>query len=171
MTLDEAIKAAMEYEGRVYRTYLEAKEQATDAVGKRVFTVLCNEEKGHLAYLKERLEEWEQTGRITVAELETAIPTRASMAASIDSLKQKVDSSTTAGREGELELLERALEVENETSAFYKRMVAELDADGRRMFERFVEIEEGHQAIVKAEIDCLSGSGFWFDTPEFSLEP
>jgi len=170
MTLDEAIKAAMEYEGRVYKTYLEATEKATDAAGKRVFSVLCDEEKGHLAYLKNRLDEWERTGRITVAELETAIPTRSSIAASIESLKQKVDSSAAAGREGELELLERALKVECETTVFYKRMVTELDADGRRMFERFVEIEEGHQAIVKAEIDCLSGSGFWFDTPEFSLE-
>ena len=39
-----------------------------------------------------------------------------------------------------------------------------------RLFERFVAIEEGHQAIVQAEIDCVSGSGFWFDTSEINLE-
>jgi hypothetical protein len=48
--------------------------------------------------------------------------------------------------------------------------VRTLDSEGQQLFERFVEIEEGHKAIVQAEIDCLSGSGFWFDTPEFSLE-
>lgn len=170
MKLDEAIKAAMEYEGKVYKTYLEAKELASDDVGKRVFSVLCDEEKGHLAYLKDRLDEWERTGHITVAELDTTIPTRAQISESIESLKAKVDAQPAKGQDGELELLRRALEVETETSTFYKKMVAELDAEGRQMFERFVEIEEGHQAIVQAEIDCLSGSGFWFDTQEISLE-
>jgi hypothetical protein len=33
-----------------------------------------------------------------------------------------------------------------------------------------VEIEEGHQAIVQAEIDSVSGMGVWFDTMELSLE-
>jgi rubrerythrin len=63
-----------------------------------------------------------------------------------------------------------ALAVEAETSGFYKEMVRALDGDGRRLFERFVEIEEGHQAIVQAEIDSVSGTGVWFDTKEFNLE-
>lgn len=170
MKLDEAIKAALEYEGRVYKTYLEAKEQATDEIGRRVFGVLCNEEKSHLAYLRERLEEWEKDGTITVAELGTSIPTRASIAQSIDSLGDKVAAGDTGKHDKELELLRRALEVETETSNFYREMARTLDGKGQQLFARFVEIEEGHQAIVQAEIDCLSGSGFWFDTPEFSLE-
>ena len=34
----------------------------------------------------------------------------------------------------------------------------------------FLGIEQGHQAIVQAEIDALSGLGFWFDFQEFNLE-
>ena len=49
-------------------------------------------------------------------------------------------------------------------------MVATLDADGKKLFERFVEIEEGHVAIVQAEMDMVTGAGFWFDTAEVSLE-
>ena len=49
-------------------------------------------------------------------------------------------------------------------------MVQTLDDQGRALFARFVEIEGGHLAIVQAEIDCVSGSSFWFDTAEFSLE-
>ncbi len=52
--------------------------------------------------------------------------------------------------------------------ANYKQMVATLDAEGKSLFERFVEIEEGHLAIVQAEIDMVSGTGYWFDTAEFS---
>jgi peptide deformylase len=38
------------------------------------------------------------------------------------------------------------------------------------MFARFLEIEEGHARIVQAEIDTLTGMGFWFDVQEFRLE-
>ena len=49
-------------------------------------------------------------------------------------------------------------------------MVSELPPEGRALFERFLEIEQGHVAIVQAEIDAVSGLGFWFDVQEFRLE-
>ena len=52
----------------------------------------------------------------------------------------------------------------------YRQMVSEPPEDGRRLFERFVEIEAGHEAIVAAEINAVTGMGFWFDSREFSLE-
>jgi rubrerythrin len=70
----------------------------------------------------------------------------------------------------EIELLRKALDIEEKTCTFYRRMVAELPAEGKGLFSRFVEIEEGHLAIVQAEIDYLTGSGHWFDYREFSLE-
>jgi hypothetical protein len=48
--------------------------------------------------------------------------------------------------------------------------VRDLPAEEKAMFERFVEIEEGHKSIVQAEIDCVTGMGFWFDIAEFRLE-
>jgi len=72
--------------------------------------------------------------------------------------------------EAEMRLLKRALDVEVETSAFYGRVVKELPPDGRAMFERFVEIEQGHQAIVQAEMNTVAGNGYWFDMPEISME-
>ena len=76
MTIEEAIKTAIEYESRVWATYVEAMKQATNKTGKRVFGVLASEEQDHLKYLKSRLDEWEKTGNITVADLKTAIPSR-----------------------------------------------------------------------------------------------
>ena len=170
MKLDEAIRAAIEYEGGVHRTYLEAMERATDEVGKRIFKVLCDEEMGHLKYLRERLDEWKKTGHITVKKLETSIPTREAIDLGVQELREKVAPNPGAKRETELDLLSKALEVEAETSNFYKKMASELDGEGKALFERFVEIEEGHQAIVQAEMDCLSGMGVWFDTREVNLE-
>jgi rubrerythrin len=70
----------------------------------------------------------------------------------------------------ELELLKKALVAERKTSQFYKEMVAKLDGDGQQLFKRFVEIEEGHEAIVEAEIDCVSNSGIFMGNMEFDLE-
>jgi rubrerythrin len=170
MNLEEAIKTAIDYEGKVYGMYLQAMEEATDEVGKRVFKTLCDEEKEHLSYLRDRLEEWQSDGTVTVERLDTAVPSPAAIQREIEKLREKMEARPTVRRDSELEMLRRALQLEVETSNFYREMVAALQDDGKRLFERFVEIEEGHKAIVQAEIDCLSGHGYWFDTREFSPE-
>ena len=170
MKLEQAITTALEYEGRVHRTYSEAAENTENDVARRVFSTLRDEEADHIKYLRDRLDEWRSTGKITVAELDTALVPKAEIEASAATLRQRLQGSHRQIRGTEFESLKKALDVERETSAFYKKMVATLDDDGRRLFERFVEIEEGHVAIVQAEMDLVSGTGFWFDTAEFSLE-
>jgi len=60
--------------------------------------------------------------------------------------------------------------LEGEATAFFKQMVDQLEEEEQKLFARFVEIEAGHEAIVQAEIDALTGLGFWFDYTEFRLE-
>ena len=173
MELDEAIKTAIEYEAGVHRTYQEAMQQATDERGRRFFEVLRDEEMGHLKYLRARLKEWSETGKIQVTKLESVIPPREIIDYGLEELRRKLAAPESAAKGShmtELDLLKKALEVETETSSFYKEMVRDLDGDGRRLFERFVEIEEGHEAIVQAEIYSISGMGVWFDTVELNLE-
>jgi rubrerythrin len=170
MKLDEAIRAALEYEAGVHRTYREALDRTTDEVGKRVFQTLCDEEMSHLKYLRERLAEWETSGQIKVKKLETSIPTRAAIDESLQRLRQRLAPAPSGKHSLELELLRKALDVESRTSGFYRELVGKLEGDGRKLFERFVEIEEGHQAIVQAEISSLSGFGYWFDTADFKSD-
>ena len=73
-------------------------------------------------------------------------------------------------RKDEKQILSKALAVEVETSKFYERMVAEMEADAGRMFARFLEIEAGHIAMVQAELDYISRTGYWFDFKEFDME-
>jgi rubrerythrin len=167
MTIDEAIKTALQYEGRVCAIYHDAMDRSQDPIGKKVFKTLNEEEAGHVRYLMERLEEWERAGKINARELSTTIPTAKKIKAAAKSLQGKVASPMP---EGELKLLRRALEIEAETSDFYRKMVRDLPAEEKALFERFVEIEEGHKAIVQAEIDYVTGMGFWFDIAEFRLE-
>jgi rubrerythrin len=169
MKLGDAIKAALEYEAGVHKVYLEAMEQTADPKAQRIFKVLGDEEMGHLEYLRHRLDEWQKNGKIVVEALGTVIPARQAIDASLQDLRKTV-TPKVANQVRELELLKKALDAEIKTGAFYKEMVRTLDGEGQALFKRFVEIEDGHTAIVQAEIDAVSHLGFWFDTPEFRLE-
>jgi len=172
MNLEEAIKTAIDYEIKVTTAYEQAHEKATDPVGKRIFAVLAKEEQGHVDYLKACLEQWQKTGKVTPQELDTAIPKKESIAESLGSMQKELASDDKKRKPSqlELELLNQALAAEEETSGFYRRMVDELDKEGRDLFRRFLEIEEGHVTIVRAEIDSVNGLGYWMDMAEFQLE-
>jgi len=166
MDTELAIKTALDYENKVVKVYEEAAAATLDPAGKKMFEVLAKDEQSHVKYLEFKLEEWKQSGHVTAGRLETLIPPAARIEAGIKTLKSRV---ATQSPENELRLLRRALLVEVETSEFYKKVVHELPAEARPLFQRFVEIEEGHQKIVQAEIDSVSGLGFWFDMMEFDL--
>ncbi len=167
MTIEEAIKTAITYEKRVVQVYEEAAGSSRDETGRKIFAALVKEEQQHVAYLESRLTEWKATGRVTAASLGTVVPSRERIDQGIRTLQSRVARQAP---EAEMRLLKRALDVEVETSAFYGRVVKELPSEGRALFERFVEIELGHQAIVQAEMNAVAGNGYWFDIPEISME-
>lgn len=167
ITIEEALRTSLVFEGRVKQVYSEAAKNAKDHIGKRVFSVLEREEQGHIDYLNSKLEELKTSGKITVNHLETEIPMRKEIDKQVRSLQGKMDAKD---RGYELEMLQKALAVEMETSAFYQKMAATLTEEGQKMFSRFVEIEEGHVSLVRAEIDAVSGNGFFFDFHEFNME-
>jgi rubrerythrin len=167
MNLEQAINTALDYERKVRDTYRDALKKMKDDTGRKVFQVLADEEQGHVDYLESRLREWTKTGKLTPEKLATAIPSPEQIAAGVKQLKQplkRIDHSA------ELELLKKALEVELTAGNFYGQMAKEMDGDGQKMFARFLEIEQGHRTIVQAQIDAVSGLGYWFDFQEFNLE-
>jgi rubrerythrin len=168
MDLNEALATAIGYETRVHEHYQKGAEEILDPRGKKVFATLAKEELGHLAYLRSRLEEWRTTGKVSEPELTTVLPS----ADWIDSARAKAEQAPepAIAVKGELDLLKIALDLERQTSGFYRRLVETLDTSERGLFARFLEIEEGHLAIVQAEIDALAGHGSWFDVMEFRLE-
>ncbi len=170
MKLDEAMSTALLYERGVHKAYFDAMEKTSDPSAKRMFKILADEEMGHMNYLKDRLQEWQSGGKITVKELPTSIPARQAIGKALIELRQSVVEPKPTRLIPELELLKAALQAEVKTSDFYKEMVAKLDGDGKKLFRRFVEIEEGHEDIVQAQIDCASGLGVFLDNLEFGLE-
>jgi rubrerythrin len=166
-TLEEAIANAIDYETRIRDLYREAVDGTPDPKGKQVFQALADDEQRHIDYLEAKRSQWQAEGRITVESLTSLIPTPDRLSGDLEGLKK-----TMAGedRRDEKRMLSKALQVEVETSAFYRAMVDQMEGDARTMFARFLEIEDGHIAAVQAELDYISHTGFWFDFQEFDME-
>jgi len=166
MDLKEALSGAIDYEHKIRDYYADCARKIKDPKGQRVFAILAREEQGHVDYLESRLTEWQASGAVKAVELSTLLPS----AAWVEEESRKLAPAKAAPAQMEIEFLKEALELERKTSAFYGELVAKLEPQHRGLFERFLEIENGHLAIVQAEIDALAGHGHWFDFMEFSLE-
>lgn len=172
MTLEEAIRTAIEYEVKVRDVYLDAVNNISDVSGKHVVEQLAAEEQGHVDYLTSRLQEWKQNGTVDVQAIPRKVAGPEQMRQEVEKLRASIskDAGLVADKESDIRMLERAVEVEQETSDFYQRMVEELSPEHREMFQHFLDIERGHLAIVEAELDSVGQSGFWFGIPEFDVE-
>jgi len=168
MDIEKAILTAIHYETRVHEVYAQAAAGAPTAAARRTLGFLAREERYHLDFLAEQLSTWRERGLVEPARLKTSLPARATIPAAGARLEAHMRAHAPAE---ELEMLRRALAVEKETSAYYAGLVAGLpEGEPRRLFQRFLEIEEGHQNLVQAELDSLMGLGVWFDCQEFDLE-
>ena len=167
MTLEEAIKTALVYETRIRDIYQEAAETVSDPAGRRILTMLRDDEENHIAYLEDRLELWKKTGKLSDKTLASIIP-------SAEVIRKETEKVETHMRRqlqsGEKEILSQALQAEIETSDFYRQMVDELSGEGQQMFARFLEIEKNHIAAVQFELDYVMNTGYWFDFKEFDME-
>ncbi len=166
MKVDEAIKTAIQYETNVRDVYLEALDKASDEKGKRIFKLLASEEQHHLDFLYSKLAMWQASGELTIEGLRTALPSKERIIEGTKKMKAQVSRKDYGA---EINMLQKALEAEKVTSSFYKKMVEKLPGDAQKMFAQFVEIEEGHLALVQAELDSVTKMGYWFDFREFDL--
>ncbi len=167
MKLEEAITTAISYEEKIRDLYAAALENIRDQRGRTLLQTLKDDEQHHLDYLESRLELWQQTGKLIIQELRSTIPSVSSISHEVNKLK---DTMPKEDRGDEKQILSRALQVEVETNKFYQKMVDTLGEEGKQLFKPFLAIEEGHIAIVQAELDYLSHTGYWFDFQEFDLE-
>ena len=167
MTIEEAIKTAIEYETRIRDIYRQAQASEADEVGNRIFETLAKDEQHHIDYLRHKLAQLAKTGEIDAERLDSTVP----YGETLDRESARVKSMMTKNFLGiRRQMLSKALEAEIETSDFYRKMVDELPAESKALFARFLEIENNHIKAVQFELDYLSKTGYWFDIKEFDME-
>jgi len=167
MTLEEAIKTAIQYETKIRDVYRAAAQKVSEPAGKSFLKTMAEDEQHHLDYLLDRLEHWNKTGKLTFPKLETAIPSDESIAKQMGRFKSEISKKA---RGDQKRILSQALKVEIETSDFYKEMVGEMTGQSQAMFARFLVIENRHIAAVQMQLDYATKTGYWFDMKEFDME-
>jgi rubrerythrin len=167
MTLEEAIKTAIEYEIHARDAYRSAVEATMDPRGKRIFHSLAEDEQHHIDYLKAKLMEWRESGKITLEKIKSTIPSKEKIALETKNLQKR---AADKDRGDEKQMLSKALKMEIDASRFYRGLVTEMPQAVKPLFEEFLAIEERHIAAVQAELDYISHTGYWFDFKEFDME-
>jgi len=167
MTIEEAIKTALNYESRIRDLYSTAARKTESPEGKRFFQMLSNDEQSHFTYLQKKLDQWKQSGTLTVTSLDSEIPPAANLIKNLKTVKEKLSE---ADRGDLKQMLSKALKAEIETSTFYRGLVDALEGSAGEMFARFLEIEENHVAAVETELNFLNQSGTIYDIREFTLD-
>ena len=167
MELEKALKTALEYETRIRDFYRQAAGTAVAPEGRKLFQQLADDEQRHVDYLESRIAEWKRHGAITIEELKSVLPAADQITRGLASVAQEVARDD---RKDEKQMLSKALNIEIATSDFYRQLTETLPEENAAMFARFLQIEDDHIALVQAELDYLSHTGYWFDSKEFDME-
>jgi rubrerythrin len=166
VNLQEAIAVALEFEKKVRDHYLRGAREIADAKGRRVFAALGKEEQAHVDYLERCLAQWKKTGKVPNVPLGSVLPRGVKW---IEEEKERLSArkDKRVATKTELDALKVALQYEKEGDAFYRKLVSELPKRDQPLFDKFLRIEDGHLALVQAQLDAVQGRGFWFDIAEF----
>ena len=168
MTIGEAVRTALEVEHRVRDEFAKMAREQDDPRARGFFELMAREEQGHVDYLEAALKRWETRGEVEDKAVETHVARRDWIAEGQKVLRL---AERGARRSGPREHLSAALELEHEVSALYRRLVGAVDdSRAQEMFRRFLEIEDGHTALVQAEMDYELNTGNFFDMREFTLD-
>ncbi len=167
MNIEKAIKAAIKYEKKVCDVYEEALLELNEKTSSRLLKALHKDEQYHVIYLKEKLTQCKKEGRIVQDEIKSTIPSKKDIETEINKLRSKMAERDLGDKN---KVLSKILKVEIETSKFYRDMVDALPEEGKKLFSRFLDIEDSHITLVQAELDHYGNTGFWFDNQEIDME-
>ncbi|MBM2827821.1 MAG: rubrerythrin domain protein [Actinobacteria bacterium] len=149
--------------------YIKFAKAVKDQKAKSVLINLADDEVGHMTKLEKHLvnilrgQPWllpkaEEIEAVAAVFASSAYP---GMDIQIKGL-EKVD---------EVRILEIAVEREIIANNFYLDLAAKAtSAEAKEMFLSLAKEEELHMKILRAEIDSLGQTGFWFDMQEFTME-
>ncbi|MFW2366404.1 MAG: rubrerythrin [Desulforhopalus sp.] len=158
---------ALKYEEKIRDLYHSAATMVDDERGKSIFRALAADEQSHVDFLHYSLEQLRTNSTIDTARLKTAIPELGLINANIEKMKTQIPEQML----GDIKtVLNSALKLEKETSAYYKEARDNAEGAIRDILNKFFEIEERHVDVVQFEIDSAMKNGMWFNFMEVDLE-
>lgn len=159
----------MELEGK--RFFEHASGRMSRKRSKEMFMGLVAQEKRHVDVLRRELSRLESgRGWCPLDEVERDSGQEGSSSVFSDTDVKQLWLSLKPDA-GELEVIDLGMEVEKRSIELYRSAGSEIgDPAAKQIFDWLVDEESGHLAILQAERDSRTGSGFHYDNMEFSLE-
>lgn len=164
--LGEAIKIAINLEKNGRKFYMQAAEKSTSESGKKIFTMLAQEEVLHLATFekmlrtisqakpwRELIKDYPQARQVPVFNVKGSVK---------DVPRERAD---------ELEAIRMAMKQERKAIDFFDK-VAHLASDEttQKVFDFVRQQEVYHYDLLQAQYDSITNTGFWFEMPEFRMD-
>lgn len=161
----KAIETAIKIEEEGIKFYSEAAEKVEDQAARKMLRNLARDEQNHLYLFQSIRQSLLEEGRWPAPE---HLP--------LGEVAQYVFPSPEEREKVEVprhhqEILRKGMEIEKASIKFYSEQLDKSTSEGaRRVYQFLVEQEKGHLALLQAEYDYLTRTGFWFDYQEFTLE-
>ena len=158
----KAVEMAIKMEREAINFYTKCAGKTNNPVGKKMFLSIVEDEKYHIACATKVT----QGKEFKPAEATPLQDMRMIFEQNKEAMLQRVSSTTD-----ELEALEMAMKMEEETIKFYKKAAAEAITDPaeKAFFECLIKDEEEHFAIFQNTYSFLSDTGNWFMWDEHSI--
>jgi rubrerythrin len=155
------IDDAVALERRAEGNYRDAASRTSDTGAKRILEMLADEESRHAAVLR---------GMKGVASLkgpDLLAKARAWVRGTVEGGAKSISPDV-----GLLDVLRRAMEIEQTTEAFYRDHQNEAgEAQTRELFSTLADIERQHYLFVGSLVEYYDRPNEWIESAEFGLRP
>jgi len=156
-----AVEIAIRMETDAIKFYAEAANRTSNAIGKKMFLSIVEDEKRHLDMLQRLFKKLDLN-------FNNASPMKA-VKTIFEEMKNEMLQRAEATKD-ELEAFRIAMEMEKEGVEFYKKAALEApDGKEKKLFETLVPEEEQHYAIFANTYSFMKESGSWFMWEEHSI--
>jgi len=159
--IQEAIK--LEINGQAF--FNEAAALTHNELGKKMFVRLAQEEVKHLDTFSRlfsqviQSDEWKK--QVRSEELKGPSPV----------IQQLAERMRRAEGKSEVEALRIGMELEQKAVDFFTSCAAKMDdPKAKEIFDKIADEERFHYDLLLAQHDSVTGSGFWLDSSEFSMD-
>jgi rubrerythrin len=160
---------AIDREKEAISTYLRLAKATRDAKAKNVLINLAMDEVSHMTKLEAHLSSLLRGKSWLLPKADDAFDATAAVLPPSARL-EKIDPGKIEQAD-EIRILELAVDKEIEANRHYLDLARQADSDeAKAMFLFLAKEEELHAKLLRAEIDSIGQSGFWFDMQEFTME-
>lgn len=157
----KSVELALKMETDAVSFYKEASEKVSHPVGKKMFSIIAEDEKNHI----KMIEDVTKGVELTIKEANPIKVIKTVFEEMKDEMMERVKAISD-----DLDAFKIAMDMEKEGIAFYKKIVNEVTTEKeRKLFERLIFEEEQHYKIFSETYNFLKDTGNWFMWKEFSI--